>query len=288
METDYEDIYRTLTRRYGTIQPEALIKVLCPLHVPIDSLDKRIFKVPGQPHYRATFTAKMTQENAVALVPGCTGKFIPGSHLSGAPWREIAKGRILNLDVENHTAIGEVYVGSRKADLEEAVASLTTDDVLEIDQFGASAKVLSALTESSLETLLSDSGYTVQRMPEDTARHIGGYFNYDFDVWRGDECRKVEVKSLWGTNTRYARLIHSKSKDYETSSCKFATQDIFAVSLFLRTGNITDFAFAKSEPKTATNPHGLPRASKYPNYVNQNPLCEIGNGTWFASLDEVW
>jgi hypothetical protein len=121
------------------------------------------------------------------------------------------------------------------------------------------------------------------------------YPSYDFDVERDGDKRKVEVKSLWGTDTRYARLIHGKSTGqdrgqpnyYATSSCKFATQDIFAVSLFLRTGNLRDFAFARSVPRDVA-PYGLPRATNYPDYVNQNPECVIGDGTWFASIEEVW
>ena len=70
---------------------------------------------------------------------------------------------------------------------------------------------------------------------------------------RGGMQKRLEVKSLWGTNTRFARLIHStttkptgdpntwtpqqKANYYPTSSCKFATQDFFAVGTFLRTGN---------------------------------------------------
>src|SRR5690606_22116330 len=112
-----------------------------------------------------------------------------------------------------------------------------------------------------------------------------------------------EVKSLWGTNTSYARLIHSttskpkgpanlwtpeqKRSYYPTSSCKFTTQDIFAVNLFLRTGNIREFAFARSV-SNANKKYGLPYVREYPEHVNQNPLCEIGDGSWFGSLDEVW
>jgi len=143
------------------------------------------------------------------------------------------------------------------------------------------------LVEYSLVQILKEAGYTVRRMPEDMARHIGTYRHYDFDVEKGGVTKKIEAKSLWGTNTRFARLIHSKTDDYPTSSCKFETQDIFAVSLFLRTGNIRDFAFARSVPKDV-KPYGLPRAEKYPAHVNQNPTCEIGDGTWFATLDEVW
>ena len=124
-------------------------------------------------------------------------------------------------------------------------------------------------------------------MPEDMAQHIGTYRNYDFEVEKKGVRKKVEVKSLWGTNTKFARLIHSKTDGYPTSSCKFATQDFFAVSLFLRTGRIQDFAFARSVPKNVKL-YGLPRAGKFPAHVNQNPPCAVGDGTWFGSLDEVW
>lgn len=284
---DYEALYQTLTKRYGAVEPEALVKVLCPLQVPLRTLDRTIVKVAGQSHWRATFTLDVTDENREALQLGRTGKFIPRSHVvANAPWREVAKGRIYA--VSDEVAEGEVYVGAgAKASLEAAVADLSDDDFLEIDQYGAAAKVLSALVESTLATRLLRDGFVVRRMPEDMARHIGVYANYDFEVERDGVQRKVEVKSLWGTDTRYARLIHSTGVGYPTSSCKFATQDIFAVSLFLRSGVITDFAFARSVP-IDERPYGLPRATGYPEHVNQNPLCEVGDGTWFADIGDVW
>jgi hypothetical protein len=200
---------------------------------------------------------------------------VPGGFRdAGGLWREIAKGRIIDVDPEAKVASGEVYTGGTRADLQSALAALTTDDLLEIDQYGAAAKVLSGLAEHSLVKQLEATGYSVRRMPEDMARHLGAYTNYDFEVSRGSATRKVEVKSLWGTNVRFARLIHStttrpagdpagwtpeqKRNYYPTSSCKFDTQDIFAVSLFLRTGNINDFAFARSVPRDVQT-YGLPR-----------------------------
>ena len=119
------------------------------------------------------------------------------------------------------------------------------------------------------------------------AKHIGGYTYFDFEVEKKGVTKRLEAKSLWGTNTKFARLIHSKTDGYPTSSCKFATQDFFAVSLFLRTGRIQDFAFARSVPKDVKS-YGLPRAGKFPAHVNQNPSCALGDGTWLGSLDEVW
>lgn len=289
--TNYEDLFRRISQRYGTSNPDAYVEVLTPALLPIESLDKTIFKVPGQTHWRASFTVRIRPEYDFLIVRGRTGKFVPAgyvtAHTPGASWREIAKGRIIDVDRTSGLATGEVYVGARRTELETAVAELSSSDYLEIDHYGASAKVLSGLVEYHFLAYAKSKGFNVTRMPEDMAKHLGIYANYDFLLERGGVNRKVEVKSLWGTDVRYARLIHSKTEGYDTSSCKFATQDIFAVSLFLRTGRMTDFAFARSVPKDV-QPYGLPRSSKYPNYVNQNPLCTVGDGTWFADIDVVW
>ncbi len=289
MEVDYKALFERLTKRYGNVTPQAIESILCPVLIPIRSLDKTITKVSGQSHYRAGFTINIDKECEDVVAPGRTGKFVPQSYKDGGVWREIAKGRILSVDRKAGIAEGEIYTGSasKKAELEKALAGLSQNDLLEVDQYGASAKVLSGLVEYSLVQVLKEAGYKVRRMPEDMAKHIGGYTYFDFEVERKGVTKKLEAKSLWGTNTKFARLIHSKTDGYPTSSCKFATQDFFAVSLFLRTGNIRDFAFARSVPKDVKK-YGLPRAEKYPEHVNQNPLCAVGDGTWFGSLDEVW
>lgn len=278
--------------------------VLCPLLVPLKSLDKAIIRLPGQQHYRASFTVAITPENRSVIVRGRTGKFVPETYNAGGLWREIAKGRIIELDTANGVASGEVYTGGKRADLEKALALMDGTELLEIDQFGAAAKVLSGLAEFGLTQIAEQSGYEVRRMPEDMARHLGAYMNVDFELMKNGVTKRIEVKSLWGTNTHFARLIHSTTTRpqgdpgtwtadqarnyYPTSSCKFATQDIFAVSLFLRTGNINDFAFARSVPRSPEKLYGLPICAGYPEHVNQNPTCEIGDGSWFATLDEVW
>ena len=287
MEVDYKALFERLTGRYGGATPQSIESILCPTLIPIRTLDKTVIKLPKQSHYRASFTINVTKSCEELVVPGRTGKFVPRSYKDGGVWREIAKGRILKVDMDACVAEGEVYCGGKKAELVAALADLSTEDLLEVDQYGASAKVLSGLVEYSLVQVLKKAGYRVRRMPEDMAKHIGGYTYFDFEVAKNNVIKRVEVKSLWGTNTRYARLIHSLTQGYPTSSCKFGTQDFFAVSLFLRTGNIRDFAFARSVPKNI-KPYGLPRAGKYPDHVNQNPTCEIGDGTWFGSLDEVW
>ena len=289
MQFDFQALYERLTKRYGDVTPDALESILCPVLIPIYALDKTIHKVAGQSHYRANFTIKIDVECEDLVVPGRTGKFVPRAYKDGGVWREIAKGRILSVDRQAGVVEGEIYIGSasKKSELEKALAGLSQNDFLEVDQYGASAKVLSGLVEYSLVQVLKGAGYKVRRMPEDMAKHIGGYTYFDFEVEKKGVTKKLEAKSLWGTNTKFARLIHSKTDGYPTSSCKFATQDFFAVSLFLRTGNIRDFAFARSVPKDVKK-YGLPRAEKFPAHVNQNPLCEVGDGTWFGSLDEVW
>jgi hypothetical protein len=294
-----------LTRRYAA-EPQALLAVLSPMLIPIRTLDKTIYIAPGQTHARATFTVAVTEKNYGVLVRGRTGKFVPASYGGGAPgWREIAKGRIVSVDEVAGIAEGEVYMGfgGSEAKLKEAIEQLSTGDFLEVDQYGVSAKALSGLTEYYLQNDLKRRGYRVVRMPEDMAKHLGNYPNYYFRIEKNGVRRRLEVKSLWGTNTSYARLIHSKTskpkgdpqtwskeqKDnyYPTSSCKFQTQDFFAVSLFLRKGNIAEFAFARSVARDE-KPYGLPRSRNYAEHVGQNPLCTIGDGTWFETLDEVW
>lgn len=304
---------RLLTRRYQTT-PEALIAVLCPLLVVIQSIDKEIFIASKTRHVRASFTVKLNDENRNVLSIGRTGKFVPAGYGvkegSEAGWREIAKGRIILVDPGNEVAHGEIYMGfggagaKNKSILQAALDQLTVDCFLEIDQYGVAAKALSELTEYYLVEHLKKHDYGVVRMPEDMAAHLGAYANYDFQVHRGTVRKRLEVKSLWGTNTKFARLIHSittppkipedewtdrqQANYYPTSSCKFATQDFFAVSLFLRTGKIEEFAFARSVPRSPTKPYGLPPVEGYPGHVNQNPSCVIGDGVWFSTIDEVW
>lgn len=290
MSIDYEDVYRRITKRYGTPDPQALIAVLTPLLIPLHTLDKNIIRIPGQSHHRASFTIRITPASEEVIQRGRTGKFVPKAYAEGAPekgWLEVAKGRIIEVDMNKNLASGEVYTGGRKTDLEKALGQLSEHDYLEIDQYGAGAKILSSLVECSLSTFVKKAGYKVRRMPEDVARHLGAYYDYDFEFEKDGVKKRIEVKSLWGTNTKYARLIHSLSGRYPTSSCKFVSQDIFAVSLFLRTGKIHDFAFGRSVPEDVQS-YGLPRSSAHADHVHQNPTCEMGDGKWFATLDEVW
>lgn len=303
-DRELAESFHRILRRYGDATPAGVVDVLCPLLIPLRSFDPTIVKHPGQSHWRASFSVALNDDNRAVVVRGRTGKFVPGDFVNGGVWREIAKGRIITVDEQQGFAEGEIYAGGTKADLEHAVAQFHGTELLEIDQFGAAAKVLSGLAEFELVRIAEAAGYGVRRMPEDMAKHLGSYRNYDFEFTKAGVTKKVEVKSIWGTNTRFARLIHSlttrpagnpgtwtdeqRRSYYPTSSCKFSTQDIFAVSLFLRTGNIRDFAFARSVPRSPAAPYGLPVAEDFPEHVNQNPACDIGDGSWFGTIDEVW
>ena len=177
-----QESVNNLLRRYSGATLESLIAVLCPLLIPIRTLDKIVYKVQGQNHYRASFTVALDDENRSVLQRGRTGKFIPGGLgvEVGVIWREIAKGRIIEVDVNNGIASGEVYTGSSRQHLEGVLEELEETDLLEIDQYGASAKVLSGLAEYQLVEMAQNAGYTVRRMPEDMARHLGAYPNFDF------------------------------------------------------------------------------------------------------------
>lgn len=287
---DYQQVFNDLCKRYHGMTVDSLRHILCPMLIPVRKIDKKVFKISGQQHWRASFEIEIRDTYSELMTVGRTGKFVPGAYVNGfGIWNEIAKGRITDVDFKKGIAHGEIYIGnSSKEELASALSVLTVKDCLEIDQYGASAKILSALVEHSLADLARSAGYQVTRMPEDCAKHLRAYYNYDFEFRKNGLTKKIEVKSLWGTDTRFARLIHSKSKTYLTSSCKFETQDIFAVSLFLRTGNLMDFAFAKSVPASEDPVHGFPHATGFPAYITQNPLCKIDNKVWFDSIDGVW
>jgi len=303
VEPDYAELFRSISRRYGGSSPEIIRQVLEPLYIVVDDFDTEVTR-DGSGQWHGQFRIQIDDQTRQLVQPARTGKFVPAGFLSGRePWREICKGRFSAIDPVTEIATGEVYVGAggTRDEIQKAVFTLIEHGAaLEIDQFGASAKFLSALVEAELYRQLKNQGYVVRRMPEDTARHLGFYPSYDFHVeYPGRDSRRVEVKSLWGTDPRMARLIHSKSTGsittardpdqfYETSSCKFSAQDIFAVSLFLRTGHIGDFAFARSVPRTPVTPYGLPPAAKFPLYLSQNPYVNVGDGSWFPVIWDVW
>ena len=291
------ELIEDLKQRFGPVDIEDLHQALIPVYLPIKNIDKSEIVRRGENSYTYTVNITLGGGKEIShLSRGATGKIIPGDFVEGSgTWEEIGKCRIH--EVFDDFAKGEFLAKSgQKGDLQDALENVQETDYMEIDRYGIAAKLKSALAEQAFANIVRDAGYNVTRMPEDLAKHLmddEGHPNFDFIVEKGDTRRRVEVKSLWGTNTSMARLIHSStdSNDYETSSCKFKTQDIFAVNLWLRTGNIYDFGFAVSEHEE-DHPNGLPCATKkggeeLTDYVNQNPDLEIGDGRWFQDFDKV-
>jgi len=265
-----------------------LEEVLLPLQVPLAEVGDEVKRFGS--NYGVTFKIGVGSEHP-SIMRGRSGKVIPkGSAAGEGNWRELLKARIHH--AAPGYATGELHAGSKR-ELVRRLPQVQVGDILEVDRFGITAKLESALTEAALLEHARDRGYVANRMPEDIAKHLGEYWHFDYLLEKNGEQRRVECKSLWGTDTRYARLIHSKGKNYITSSCKFATQDIFAVNMWLRTGVITDIAFARSVRRDDAHPYGLPCATRrgggeLPDYVHQNPLVEIGDGVWFPTIDDVW
>jgi hypothetical protein len=283
-----------LLRRFKGATFEMLEQVLLPLEAPITKVDRTLRKV-GK-HKAGTFEIAQGSEHPT-LTRGRSGKVVPRAFADRtADWKELIKARIH--DAKEGFASGELHYAARE--LADRLARVNVGDILEIDRYGITAKLESALTEAALVAHALERGYAVTRLPEDIARHLGEYYDCDFLFERKGVKKRVESKSLWGTDTSKARLIHSVGGRYETSSCKFATQDIFAVNLWLRSGCVTDIAFARSVLKDDSHPYGLPPATKrrkkgekgpkviLPDYVGQNPECHIGDGVWYGSIDDVW
>lgn len=285
---ELEEFWSSLQRRYRGANLNAFLHTLVPVYVPISTINKTVERVSSN-NFAATFDVELEEEWRMFMKPGCTGKIVPKAFIDDAGhWKELGKGRIVLVDSSKNQASAEFYVGSgNKGDTERAVREVSEGDYMEIDRYGAAAKILSSLVEHALAEKAKGEGFDVRRVPEDVARHIGAYYRYDFEFIKDGESKRVEVKSLWGTDTRYARLIASLTKDRKTSSPRFASQDIFAVSRFLQTGDIRDFAFAVSVPESDSE-HGLPVAPKHPEHVHQNPKCSIDNKVWFDSVSAVW
>lgn len=278
-----------LMKRFKGVTFEMLEQVLLPLEAPIVKLDRTLQKFGT--HFGAPFEIDKGIEHPT-ITRGRSGKVVPKAFIEGTgDWKELIKARIHEATTGH--AKGELHYTGKKKELETRIVGVSEGDVFEIDRYGITAKLESALTEAALVAHGIERGYKVTRLPEDIAKHLGDYWHIDFLFEKNGTSKRIESKSLWGTDTSKARLIHSKGKGYETSSCKFATQDIFAVNLWLRTGVITDIAFACSVPKDKDHLYGLPSATKrggggHPEYVHQNPDCQIGDGVWFGSIDDVW
>ncbi|CAG1006452.1 hypothetical protein BURK1_03298 [Burkholderiales bacterium] len=246
----------------------------------------------------AIFIAEVPSDVWTTFEPGTTGKVVSRAHVEGAePFRELIKGRILRCGpgfVE-----GELYFD--RARFSVALSEVRLGDFLEIDPFGVTSKMESALCEAAFFTEAQRFGFGVTRMPENVAKHVGTQNYHDFRLERGQIVYRVELKSLWGTDTTKARLIHTVSRSgggknsarddrqiWNTSSCRFQDQDLFAVSLWLRTGRITDFAYALSVANDQHAEWGLPKVPRHPDHVTQNPpISQPPTDPWTPDLLEA-
>jgi len=97
--------------------------VLCPLLIPLATLDRNIFKIAGQTHWRASFLGE-TWTKGIGQFWSADGRAssYPVVFASGGKWRELAKGRI-DVDYTAGNRECEVYTGGPKGDLEEALRS---------------------------------------------------------------------------------------------------------------------------------------------------------------------
>jgi len=158
---------------------------------------------------------------------GTTGKVVPRSYVEGdAGWRELIKGRILKSFRDQ--VEGELYFDAAR--FSSALAGVSVGDYLEIDPFGVTSKMESALCEASFFVVAEQAGFSVTRMPENVAKHVGTQNYYDFKLERNGRVYRVELKSLWGTLT----LDHTLRQNVRRGS-------LFTVGRLLRG---TDFLVA--------------------------------------------
>lgn len=286
---NYENLVKNILKRYQGMSEDAFKNIFCPTLIPIYKIVNNVFLMPGQQHWRASFQIEIKEEYSELIAEGREGTFVPAAYVEKeGEWKNLAKGRIINVDRENKIAYGEILFGNTKEELEAALENLKEEDYLEIEEYGISEKITTALVEYNLVELAKKGGYQVKKLPKVRGKAADAPDEYPFEFTKDGVTKRIQVKSLWMEDPRYARLIHPKSNRYLTSSCKFDAQDIFAVSLYPRTGNTMDFAFAKSISKAQDPVHGLEEARGFAGFVTQNPECEIDNTVWFDSIDGVW
>lgn len=275
-----------LLARFGGANSNLLRRIFTPYYLRITSRSWNVFE--------ADFPADAWTST---FEDGTTGKVIPREHIEeDAPWKEVVKARIRRvIDGRVH---GELY---QAGDERSALGEVRVGDYIEVDTFGATSKLESAICEAAFTERVRAEGFRVTRMPENVAKHVGTQNYYDFRLERDGQVYRVELKSLWGTDTSRARLIHTVSRTlggkntarsdqqvWHTSSCRFQDQDIFAVSLWLRTGRVTDFAFALSLPTSTAPVWGLPAVPEHPHHVSQNPVVSNPpTEAWTEDLSEI-
>ena len=285
----YENLVKNILKRYQGMSEEAFENIFCPTLIPVHKIVKNVFLMPAQQHWRASFQIEIREEYSELMMEGREGTFVPASYARGeGEWKNLAKGRIVNVDKDSKIAYGEILFGNTKEELTAALENLKEEDYFEIEEYEISEKITTSLVEYNLVQLAKKGGYQVVKLPRVRGKAADAPDEYPFEFIKGGVTKRIQVKSLWPEEPKYARLIQPKSNRYLTGNCKFDAQDIFAVSLYPRTGNTMDFAFARSISKNEDSIHGLEEARGFAGFVVQNPECEIDNIVWVDSLDGVW
>lgn len=294
----FDVVIDDLLRRYQGATPEIIERVLTPYRFEITYIDKEPKRAKS--HQYVDFEAKVPSDLWSELEIGLSGKVVSKEYVSGsAGWKELAKARIRSC--ADGTIKGELHLPG-KGRFVQALTQIKLGDFVEIDPFGVTSRLESALVEAAFFTIAKAAGWNATRMPENVAMHFGTQNYYDFRLKKEKELIRVELKSLWGTDTTQCRLIHTKSREggkgknkarsdrqrWRSSSCRFHDQDLFAVSLWLRTGRITDFAYAVSIPISLDATYGLPANKVYAEHVTQNiPIADTPKRPWTSDFNEA-
>lgn len=290
------DVIAELVRRFRGATPEMIDRVLTPYRFPITKIGSEVKRAKS--HRYVEFEASIPTDVWSELETGSSGKVVPKEYVEGtSDWKELLKARVHTC--RDGRICGELHLpGSGRFGTAREIVKV--GDYVEIDPFGVTSKVESALVEAAFFTICRDRGWIATRMPENVAMHFGTQNYYDFRLKKGSEIIRVELKSLWGTDTTQCRLIHTKSREggtgknaaradrqiWRSSSCRFHDQDIFAVNLWLRTGSIMDFAYAVSVPSDIDQDWGLPATRNYPEHVVQNIVVpDPPSGLWTPDLE---
>jgi len=154
-------LVEALLRRFRGATLDMLEEVLLPLQLPISAVGQEIKKQGSA--WSVDFAAPVHEESPF-IARGRSGKVISCASAGGDEnWCELIKARIHKS--ENGLATGEMHA-ARKGELEERLQSVRVGDILEVDRFGITAKLESALTEAALVQHGLARGYKVTRMPE--------------------------------------------------------------------------------------------------------------------------
>ena len=143
-----------LLKRFGGATVEMLDRVLTPYRL-------RLVEVKiGADGRSGKFVAKVPRDAWSAFEEGTTGKVVPGAHVEhGGPWREVIKARIL--ETRAGKVSGELYFVPAR--IKVALAEVKKGDYIEIDPFGVTSKIESALCEAAFFQTAREQGFVAKR-----------------------------------------------------------------------------------------------------------------------------